>query len=139
MSQAYELFVPTVKHIRLIQSAMTEAIEQEKYNDKAKLLKANDEVLAYFAKYRYWWVSNSEMILDTKHGNLWQAASDGNYYDVENAKEYASQLKLAGLTGVVELSLSLSLQPANVAAVAIAPNGKKGIPLNHFSKSRRVG
>ena len=48
-------------------------------------------------------------------------------------------LKLAGLTGVVELSLSLSLQPANVAAVAIAPNGKKGIPLNHFSKSRRVG
>lgn len=98
MSQAYELFVPTVKHIRLIQSAMTEAIEQEKYNDKAKLLKANDEVLAYFAKYRYWWVSNSEMILDTKHGNLWQAASDGNYYDVENAKEYASQLKLAGLT-----------------------------------------
>lgn len=98
MSQAYELFVPTVKHIRLIQSAMTEAIEQEKYNNKAKLLKANDEVLAYFAKYRYWWVSNSEMILDTKHGNLWQAASDGNYYDVENAKKYASQLKLAGLT-----------------------------------------
>ena len=98
MSQAYELFVPTVKHIRLIQSAMTEAIEQEKYNDKAKLLKANDEVLAYYAKHRYWWVNNGEMILDTKHGNLWQAASDGNYYDVENAKKYASQLKLAGLT-----------------------------------------
>ena len=98
MSQAYELFVPTVKHIRLIQSAMTEAIEQEKYNDKAKLLKAKDEVLAYYAKHRYWWVNNGEMILDTKHGNLWQAASDGNYYDVENAKEYASQLKLAGLT-----------------------------------------
>lgn len=98
MSQAYELFVPTVKHIRLIQSAMTEAIEQEKYNDKAKLLKAKDEVLAYYAKHRYWWVNNGEMILDTKHGNLWQAASDGNHYDVENAKKYASQLKLAGLT-----------------------------------------
>lgn len=98
MSQTYELFVPTVKHIRLIQSAMTEVIEQEKYNDKAKLLKANDEILAYYAKYRYWWVNNGEMILDTKYGNLWQTKPDFKDYSIDNAYQYAKQLKLAGLT-----------------------------------------
>ncbi|SSS39225.1 Uncharacterised protein [Acinetobacter baumannii] len=49
-------------------------------------------------------------------------------------------LKLIGFDGVtIDESLSLSLQPANVAAVAIAPNGRKGIPVNHFKISRRVG
>ena len=98
MSQNYDIFVPTIKHNRLLKSAMAEALEQEKYNDKAKLLQANDEVLAYFAKYRYWWVDNGKMILDTKHGNIWQAYIDGTYYNFDSANVYASKLKLAGLT-----------------------------------------
>ena len=41
--------------------------------------------------------------------------------------------------GVTAVSLSLSLQPLNAAAVVIAPSGKKGIPANHFRRSRRLG
>ncbi len=62
-------------------------------------------------------------------------AKDGAAIDVKVAF-----LKFTVGGGVtISESLLLSLQPANVAAVAIAPNGRKGIPVNHFKISRRVG
>ena len=38
------------------------------------------------------------MILDTKYGNLWQTKPDFKDYSIDNAYQYAKQLKLAGLT-----------------------------------------
>lgn len=95
MSQTYELFVPTIKHNRLLQSAMAEAIEQEKADDKAKLLKANEEVLAYFDKYRYWWVNDGEMILDALYGNLWVNSS--GFGNLSEAQNYVKTLKIGNL------------------------------------------
>ena len=51
-----------------------------------------------------------------------------------------ADLKFTGLTGgVTALASLLSLHPAKAAAVPIAPKGKKGIPANHLSRSRRLG
>ncbi len=95
MSQTYDIFVPTIKHNRLLKSAMAEALEQEKYNDKAKLLQANDEVLAYFAKYRYWWVDNGNMIFDYKNNTLWlNLVSNGG---LSKAKSFAEKTKIGDI------------------------------------------
>ena len=101
MSQSFETFVPTLKHQKLLATAEAIALENDKVEDAKTLKQATEAAVAYFEKYRYWWINDGEMIFDRETGLLWQGnPSNKKYYycHQEQANQDLAPLKLGGLS-----------------------------------------
>lgn len=98
MSQNFDIFVPSLKHSKLLACAEEAALANEKAKDAQDLKQATDEAVAYFEQYRFWWVNEGEMIFDRDTGLLWQGKPDTNQtYSVNSAKEKVSGFKISNL------------------------------------------
>lgn len=97
MSQNFDIFVPSLKHSKLLASAEEAALANEKAKDAQVLKQATDEAISYFEKYRFWWINDGEMIFDRDTGLLWQGKLDTNRYYDENETEYIKTIRLGGL------------------------------------------
>ena len=86
MSQSFETFVPTLKHQKLLATAEAIALENDKVEDAKTLKQATEAAVAYFEKYRYWWINDGEMIFDRETGLLWQGNPSNKkyYYSITN-------------------------------------------------------
>ena len=103
MSQNFDVFVPSLKHSKLLACAEETALVNEKAKDAQDLKQATDEAIAYFEQYRFWWINDGEMIFDRDTGLLWQGKPDLSkkyeYYNQEKANNDLESLKIGGLTG----------------------------------------
>ena len=98
MSQNFDVFVPSLKHSKLLACAEEAALANEKAKDAQDLKQATDEAVAYFEQYRFWWVNEGEMIFDRDTGLLWQGKPNTNQtYSVNSAKEKVSGFKISNL------------------------------------------
>ena len=98
MSQNFDIFVPSLKHSKLLAHAEEVALANEKAKDAQDLKQATDEAVRYFEQYRFWWVNDGEMIFDRDTGLLWQGKLDTNTYYSENEIEYIKTIRFGGLT-----------------------------------------
>jgi len=103
MSQNFDVFVPSLKHSKLLACAEETALVNEKAKDAQDLKQATDEAIAYFEQYRFWWINDGEMIFDRDTGLLWQGKPDisRNYGSSQQTKanQDLESLKLGGLAG----------------------------------------
>ena len=101
MSQSFETFVPTLKYQKLLATAETNTLKNDKVEDAKKLKQATDAAVAYFEQHRYWWINDGEMIFDRETGLLWQGnpkADTYTYECIKDASQSLCSLNLAGLT-----------------------------------------
>ena len=103
MSQNFDIFVPSLKHSKLLARAEEVALVNEKAKDAQDLKQATDEAVAYFEQYRFWWVNEGEMIFDRDTGLLWQGKPDlskkYNYDQQKLANNDLESLELGGVKG----------------------------------------
>src|SRR5690606_41513718 len=76
MRQNFDVFVPSLKHSKLLACAEETALVNEKAKDAQDLKQATDEAIAYFEQYRFWWINDGEVIFDRDTGLLWQVKPD---------------------------------------------------------------
>ena len=71
MSQNFDVFVPSLKHSKLLACAEEAALANEKAKDEQDLEQEKQKLDSYFQDNRWWYIDNKKMILDTYTRILW--------------------------------------------------------------------